>query len=79
MKDLYKSSDFYLSSVLLASGCKLLRLERNNSSFSEFVFDESPEKCESIISSYWADTLSVNPKTLISSINQLKTRLFTRV
>ena len=72
---LSKSSDFYLSAVCLACGCKLTSLNRTKGDLVEFVFDDPPEKCHGIIASYWADELTVNPKKLVEAINELKTRL----
>jgi hypothetical protein len=71
----YESADFYTSSVLLAMNCRLETINRQSGNFSYFVFNETPEKCQEIISAYWADELLINPKKLISAINELKTRL----
>jgi len=71
----WKSKDFYLSSVLLASGITLLNLEKTNQGFMFFVFDITPDKAESIISSHWSKTLALPTRDLIESISQLRTRL----
>ena len=71
----FSSKDFYLSAVLIACGCKLQRLERFKDNLVTFVFKDLPEDCHEIIASYWANELQVNPRKLISAINQLKTRL----
>jgi hypothetical protein len=71
----FSSKDFYLSAVLMACDCKLQRLEKFKDNFVTFVFKKPPENCHEIIASYWADELQVNPRKLISAINQLKTRL----
>jgi len=75
MENQFSSHDFYLCSVLLSLGCKITRLDRQQSNFVEFIFDDPPEKCHELITSYWADELQVNPRKLIESINTLKTRL----
>ncbi len=81
MKDFsyFKSRDFYLSAVCLASGCNLTKLDRSKGDFVEFVFADPPERCHEIIAAYWADELKVNPKKLIEAINQLKTRIHSQV
>jgi hypothetical protein len=71
----FVSSDFYLSAVCLACDCKIQKLIRKDSKFVEFFFQDSPDKCLEIISSYWAGELLVDPKKLISAINELKTRI----
>lgn len=71
----YSSSDFYLSAVCLACDCTIERLDKQPGNFVEFVFKDSPEKCHEIIAGYWAGELRVDPKKLISAINQLKTRI----
>lgn len=71
----YSSRDFYLSSVLLSCGCTINSLNREQRNFVQFVFNDSPEKCHEIIAEYWAGGLLVDPKKLISSINELKTRI----
>jgi hypothetical protein len=71
----YSSSDFYLCAVCLACNCTIDRLEKQPGNFVEFVFKDSPDKCLEIIASYWDGKLLVDPKKLISAINELKTRL----
>ncbi len=75
----YYSKDFYLSAVCLASGCKLLKLQRKNQDYVEFVFDDSPEKCIPIIEKHWAGTLKLPSRKLIEAINELKTRIYSNV
>ena len=70
-----KYKDFYLSSILLASGVTLLNLEKTDHGFVFFVFDISSEKAESIISSHWSRTLKLPTRDIIEAINELKTRL----
>ncbi len=71
----YSSSDFYLSAVCLACDCTIERLEKKSGNYVEFIFNDSPDKCIELITSYWAGELLVDPKKLISAINQLKTRI----
>lgn len=71
----YCSKDYYLSSVLVAAGCQLSHLAKNDNGVFDFVFNESPEKCNEIINSYWSSNLKVDARTLIGAINELKTRI----
>lgn len=71
----FESKDFYLSAILIACGKTLIKLNKSQGDFVDFVFKESPEDCIETIESYWADELLINPKKLISAINELKTRL----
>lgn len=75
MKNQWKSQDFYLSAVCIASGCKLKRLERKSGDLVEFIFEDSPEKCIEIISRYWARNLSLDARALIEAINEIRTRI----
>jgi len=75
VKNQWKSKDFYLSSVIRASGASLIGLETGNHDFVVFVFDISPEKAEEIISQHWNRKLVTPTKDLIEAINELKTRL----
>jgi len=71
----WKSKDFYLSSVIRASGASLVGLEKSDSNFMIFVFDITPEKAEEIISCHWSKKLRMPTRDLIESINELRTRL----
>ena len=71
----YSSSDFYLTAVCITCGCKIKKLQKTKGKFIEFIFENSPDQCLEIISAYWAGELKVDPKKLISSINELKTRI----
>lgn len=67
--------DFYLGSVVLASGAPLVKLERGNKNFVTFIFKISPEEAEGIISRHWSRKVSLPTRDLIEAINELKTRL----
>lgn len=71
----FKSRDFYISTCLIASGQRLLRLIKNGGTFVTFVFDCSPETAEAIISDHWSRRLVVPTRNLIEAINELKTRI----
>lgn len=75
MENIYKTNDFYITSCLIASGVKLITLEKNSDRFLTFVLDISPISAQSLISDYWNRNLILPCKDVIEAINQLKTRL----
>lgn len=72
----FKSKDFYLVAVCLASGCTLKTVSKNISNISEFELNQDQKTCEAIISRHWTGELIVSSLKLIEAINQLKTRLY---
>lgn len=75
----YITKDFYLTAVCMSAGCTLLRLERNPNDLVDFVLKESPETCIPIIAEHLAGTLKVSSKKMVEAINELKTRIHSRV
>lgn len=75
----YRTKDFYHAVVLKALGETLIRLEQGEGKFSYFVFDDSDRKAEEIIKKYWNRELLADPKSIIDSIVELKTRLYSGV
>ena len=75
----YKMHDFFLGAVLLATGIKLLRLERGGNKFVDFVFDVSKDGAEKIIGDYWSRNLQIEARDLIEAISSLKTRIYSGV
>lgn len=73
--DRFKSHDFYLCCIILASGYSLVNLKKNNSNFVTFIFDISKEKANQIIKAHWDRELKIPSRDLIEAINELKTRL----
>ena len=72
----FKLNDFYQAVILKTLGFPLLRLERENSKFAVFVFADPLEKAQDSITDYWNRKISVEARSLIESINELKTRLY---
>ena len=72
-------NDFYQAVILMTTGYQLLRLERENSKFATFVFADPDCRAEETISDYWNHKVSVDARTLIENINELKTRLYTKI
>ena len=80
MEDLnFKNRDFYTTAVCIASGAKLIGLERNSNDFASFILNISPKEGEQIIAKHWSRELKIPSRDLIEAINELKTRLHSGV
>lgn len=79
IKRYWRSKDFYLSSIIRASGVSLLELENTGHDFVVFVFDISPEKAEETILLHWSRKLNLPTRDLIDAINELRTRLKNKI
>jgi len=71
----FKIRDFYQAVILKTVGLPLSRLERDKGKFITFVFDDPEYKAEEIIERYWAREIKVEARSLIETINELKTRI----
>lgn len=74
----YRTKDFYHAVVLKSLGFNLLELDRSEGNFSIFVFADEEETATETIKRYWDRTLTVEPRAMVDSINECKTRLFSR-
>lgn len=72
---LWRSKDFYLSSIVRAAGTSLIGIEKSGERYVFFVFEITPEKAEKIISEHWSRTLRIPTRDVIEAINELRTRL----
>lgn len=72
----YRTKDFYHAVVLKALGFGLLGLDRSEGKFSIFIFDDNDQTAEETVKKYWDRALVVEPRALVDSINELKTRLY---
>jgi hypothetical protein len=75
MNDEYSTSDLGLSTFLLCSGCKLVALDRSDSSRVQFCFLRE-HGFDTLCQSYWSGTAKVNPMALLMSQKVLKQRLY---
>lgn len=75
----YRTKDFYHAVVLKTLGFDLLTLDRNEGTFSVFVFADNDGLAIDVIKRYWDRSLVVDPKMMVDSINELKTRLYSVV
>lgn len=71
--------DFYLAVVLKTIGFTLLGLEDGAGEFVTFVFSDPEDKAQDVLDDFWDGRVEVNARELISNINELKTRLHTKV
>jgi len=79
MENLFKSNDFYLCAVCIASGASLVSLKRGEGRIATFVLNISSEKAEKIITKHWNRELIVPTRNVVEAINELKTRLYSGV
>lgn len=75
--DYFKSADLALVATLVEHDYSPIKLDRSNSHRVAFVFADS-EKLQSVIDDYWADGLTVNPRTYFDTLKHLKTRIYAR-
>lgn len=75
MKKEYKSNDLYQAVALKTAGFPLIRLERNSGRFFDFIFDDSENKAEEILTQFWAKKLQVDAKEFVENINEIKARI----
>jgi hypothetical protein len=75
----FRINDFYQATILKTVGFPLLRLERSRGKFATFVFDDPGHEAEEVLRKYWAREIKVVARDLIESVNELKTRLYSRV
>jgi len=75
----WKSKDFYLSSIVLASKqVPLLELDRSENNIVTFVFSDPKKLASKIIEDHWARKHKSISLDLIEAIKQLKTRIHER-
>lgn len=76
---IFKSQDFYISCILKTVKFPLLRLERSSGNFVTFVFEDPEGKAQEVINQYWNREINCNARDLIETINELKTRIHSRM
>ena len=75
----YRLNDFYQAVVLKTLGLPLLRLERANGRFVTFVFADPKGQADELLHQYWDRGIKVIARDLIENINELKTRIYSKV
>lgn len=76
MNNFYTISDFYIAAFILASGKKLVDLDRSNPKKVVFLFDD-PIGCRVLTMQYWQGK-EVKGIDLADAIRQLKARLYSQ-
>ena len=74
-KDLFTTYNLNFSAVLVASGIKLVKVDRGLGSKSLFCFENS-QKIQEINDRYWRKELLIEPQLLFDSLKFLKNRLY---
>lgn len=72
----FRTKDFYLACVFRALGYPLMQLERHGKNYATFIFNDPDDKSSDIISRYWDKQVSIDSRTFVDAINELKTRLY---
>lgn len=73
------TKDFYQASLLYALGFPLVGLNRPSGDFVVFTFEDPEFKGEILLDEYWNGGVMVDAKKLISSIKELKNRMYSRM
>jgi len=79
MKTEFTTNDLYQAVVLKTAGLPLIRLEHASGKFFDFIFDDTTGKAEEILSKYWIKKLQVDAKEFVENINEIKTRIHSRI
>lgn len=75
----YRTYDLALASALVSHGYSIAEIEKTQySGRSSFIFERT-DKLDEIIQAYWADKITVNPKTYFDVLKHIKTRLYSGV
>lgn len=72
----YKTKDFYSACLLRALHMPFNRVERGESRFVLFVFDDTKREAEKTIAKYWNRKLPIEAKDLVDAIHDMKSLLY---
>jgi hypothetical protein len=72
----YKTKDFYSAVILKVLGWLLVDVDRVEGKFCMFVFEDPENGAEDCIRKYWNRELSVDPRLMVETIGELKTRIY---
>lgn len=75
MKDYYETTDLGLAAALVASGHKLVDVNKIQPRRAVFIFAVS-EDIENDVDSYWSNTLLVSALEYFEATKRVKTRLY---
>lgn len=71
----YETSDLGLTTALIASGLKLVRIDKTNPRRAIFIFEDS-NQLRGYERDYWADELLVSGLLYNDTLKRLKARLY---
>jgi len=71
--EMYETSDIALGSYLLASGCQVISLKRENPRRVTFIFESAPPE---LISAWQQGTASINALAFYNAYQSLKSKVF---
>ena len=71
----YRIKDMYSAAVLRTLKFPLIDLERSESNFVFFIFDDTKQTAEETLRLHWDGQLQINSRDFVESIRELKTRL----
>ncbi|MGZ6005530.1 MAG: DUF5659 domain-containing protein, partial [Candidatus Saccharimonadales bacterium] len=71
----FSTYDLALAATLVTLGHSIKGLEQSQYGKATFIFDRT-NTFDETIQAYWADGLSVNPKTYFDVLKHIKTRLY---
>lgn len=72
----YRSTDFYLTACILASGYPLVKVVPTQTSKLEFVIATSPVEADKLIQKHWSRDLVLPSRSFVDAIKELKTRMY---
>lgn len=70
----YSTKDFYVAAVIRSLGYQM-ELDTSNRREVYFNFEDPKGTIEEVVKKYWAKDLMVDPRSVVESINELKTRM----
>ena len=71
----FKTTDFYSAVFLLASGYKLIKIDKTNPRRFCFVFQDQENRAK-LLEDFFNAKATVEPRQFISSIKELKTLMY---
>lgn len=77
-KEQFETADFYIASYCLAIGFKLLSIKRDNPQRALFVFEDTKQR-QSLVEDFLFGRASVEPKSFVAAIKELKQLLHSEI
>lgn len=74
----FRINDMYQAVVLKVIGLELLTLERDQGNQVTFVFNDPNIQARKIVDRYWRYEVKVDAREMVETINELKTRIYTK-